>query len=461
MTARVDPQTSRFLSQEECQALGQRIVSFATGGGSTSVSIQSVWMGTLQWVRNRISAGNDTRYNSVTIARNIRGASASVSVSQIDDASLTAAVRRAEQLLQLNPERREDETPTDYTQEPYLQPQIWSDTTYNLDIDRRTAAVHALVQPAEKAGMLSGGMIQARAVGTALLDPTGHMLYYPYTLAEFSVTVRNVEGTASGWAGVDFSDWNRIDAPKLCAVALEKCLQSRNPVAVEPGRYTVVLEPQAVCDLFGPLMGNVMERGMAEATPGMGPFSKHDGHSRIGDKVLDERLTISADPMDPDLGFLPFSYDLPPVVFHPVTWIDHGVLKELAYDRAYGVRQLNVDHGLPNSGAFRMSGGDTTIDEMIATTRRGLLVTRFSDVQLLNVNSMLVTGYTRDGLWLIESGKISKAVKNLRFTESPLVAFNNLERLGPVQRVYHPDSPVVVPSVKIADFSFTGLSHAA
>jgi predicted Zn-dependent protease len=282
------------------------------------------------------------------------------------------------------------------------------------------------------------------------------MRYYPYTLAQYSVTVRDPKGTGSGWAGVDWNDWTRIDAEKISAVALDKCLRSRNPVAIEPGRYTTILEPQAVCDLFSLVM-KFMDRVGAET--GHPPFNGPElGTTKLGQQVLDSRITVTADPMDPDLGFPPFALD--GGVYHPVHWFDNGVLTNLAYGRYYGVTRLGLNAGLPSSGAFRMQSGDTSIDEMIQTTKRGILVTRFSNIQLVDRNSLLYTGYTRDGLWLVENGKISKPVKNFRFTESPLFAFNQVEQLGPPVRVFHPSAPVVVPPVKVRDFSFTALADA-
>jgi predicted Zn-dependent protease len=270
------------------------------------------------------------------------------------------------------------------------------------------------------------------------------------------VTVRDPKGMGSGWAGVDWNDWTRIDADTLSAIALDKCLRSRNPVAVEPGRYTTILEPQAVCDLFSRVMG-FLDRVIAER--GMPPFNGPQlGTTKIGTQVLDSRITITADPMDPDLGFPPF--DLGGAVYHPVHWFDNGVLTNLSYNRHYGVTQLGLNTGLPNSGAFRMQGGDTSIEEMIATTKRGILVTRFSNIQLIDQASLLYTGYTRDGLWLIENGKISKSIKNFKFTESPLFVFNSVDQLGPPVRVFHPSAPVIVPPVKVRDFSFTALADA-
>jgi predicted Zn-dependent protease len=282
-------------------------------------------------------------------------------------------------------------------------------------------------------------------------------MYYPFTSAQYSVTVRDPAAGGSGWAGVDWNDWSRIDTHALSTTALDKCLSSRNPVAVEPGRYTVILEPQAVCDLCWQLFGPYLDRETAEG--GSGPFASAKPHmSKLGERVIDERISVSADPMDPDLGFVPF--DSFGNVYHAVIWIDHGVLKELAYYRPYGIKQLGKNSGLPNSGAFRMSGGSTTIDDMIASTKRGLRVTRFTDIHTVDSKSFLCTGYTRDGTWLIENGKISKPVKNFRFLDSPMFMLNSVEALGVPQRVFHPRAPVVVPPIKVREFNFSALSDA-
>jgi predicted Zn-dependent protease len=143
-----------------------------------------------------------------------------------------------------------------------------------------------------------------------------------------------------------------------------------------------------------------------------------------------------------------------------VKWIDRGVLTAMSDHRDYALRSRNENLGHPNSLAYRMSGGATSIEEMIASTKRGLLVTRLSNVGLLDGGSVLCTGLTRDGLWLIENGAISKAVKNLRFTESPIFVLNSIEQLGQPVRVFSPGAPVIVPPLKARDFSFTSMIDA-
>jgi len=472
----------RFLSADACQALITRALGLATGGGSTTLQLDSSWTGNLRWARNQVSTAGDVRDNVLQVWRNVRGAEGQSASNQIDDMHMQTMLRRAERLVQLHHEYPESLFQHTFI-EPYSRPAIWSDATYNLDAPARATGMRALVKPAEAAGVSSAGYVQVSAHGASTMDAE-RVWYYPYTLAQYSVTVRDSDGTGSGWAGVDYNDWTKINAAELSAIALDKCQRSRNPVAIEPGRYTTILEPQAVCDfikiLFTP---STLDREGAEygdpQSLNESRYSRGDpqsvynqsrGMSKLGQRLLDERLTVSSDPMDPELGFPPF---LGWRVFHPVTWFKDGVLQELAYSRAYAVKKLSKDTGgLPATGSFRMSvrGPMVSVEQMIADTRRGLLVTRFAGIsQPLDLVSMTITGYTRDGLWLIENGKIAKPVKNFRFTDSPLFALNNIEQIGVPKRVFRPDAPdrlpdgyapVIVPALKVRDFNFTSLSDA-
>ena len=448
--------TPRFLSNEACKELQDRILAMASGQGVTNIGINSEWTGNLRWARNAITSGGDTRENTISLGRTMFGAGGTATTNSLEDAPLRETVRRAEDATVFSFRALDTYPDPPKDMLPISSPRIWFDKTYQLDADARGRVAKELIDPAKEAGYLSAGYIEVNARARAVRDSLVLSRYYPYTTAQYSVTVRDPEGTGSGWAGVDFNDWARIDTKVISATALDKCARSRNPVAVEPGRYTAILEPQAVCDMWAPIMGRPLTRALAEM--GGGPFTLGRGQSKIGLKVLDERITVSADPMDPDCGFPPFDWQGEPFV--QTNWIENGVLKELSYPRFYAIGSLGKESGLPDSLAFRISGGTTTVDEMIATTKRGILVTRFNNLRVLDDSSMLLAGNTRDGLWLIENGKISKAIKNFRITESPLFMLNNLVQLGIPQRTFRPSAPAVCPAIKVNDFSFTGLMDA-
>jgi predicted Zn-dependent protease len=414
------------------------------------------WSGTVRWNRNRISVASDTRTNNLTLWRDIRGAAGEVHATRLDDDGLAQVLRLAERSLRYSAEALE-QIPERFIDEPILNPVVWSDTTYAVDGDRRTDLVQNLIDPAETGSLLSSGTLRFSADGRATMGSDGLLRYYPTTAVEASVTVRDASGTMSGWAGVTHHDFARIDLQGLAARALDKCQRSANPVAIEPGRYTVILEPQALADFFSPLINTAMLRLPAEM--GMGPFADGNGNSKIGQQLLDRRITVQADPMDADGGFVPYTQDTGEP-YRPVKWFVDGVLRELAYPRDYALGQLGIDKALHNPLSYRIAGGDSSVDAMIRATRRGVLVTRLHDVQIVDFQSMLLTGYTRDGLWLIENGAIAKSVRNMRFTESPLFALSNLADLGPSIRVFAPEYAVFAPAVRVHDFNFTALSDA-
>jgi len=455
--------SGEFLSQEECKAVFDRIVGMTTGGGYTRVNIISRWSGAAKWARTRMHVVSDTHTLYLRITRIIRGASGSAVTNRVDDDGLGQAIRDAEEALTVRMESFES-IADPFIDEPILHPTLWDDPTYAFGAEARTTLVQSLMRGADDRGLLSAGTVRMAGDGNATIDTEGLFRYYPTTSVECSMTVRDPKGTASGWAGVNHYALSKIDPTTLAATALDKCVRMANPSAVEPGRYTVILEPQAVADLFDPIVldPRVMDRPSVEL--GYGPFAGSKiGWTKIGERVLDARLMFRSDPMDPDGGFIPYDQGIG-TPYQPVEWIDRGVLRQLAYEKPYALQALNLDKALPNPRSYRLSAAPgvatSSVEAMIAHTQRGILVTRLSGVELIDPKSMLCTGYTRDGLWLIEHGKITKPIKNFRFTESPMFVLNKLEEIGVPQRIFTPGRAVVVPPVRVADFSFTSLADA-
>jgi predicted Zn-dependent protease len=459
LMSRVTPEPGLVMTRSECEALARRVTGMARGPGSTSVEIASSWRGDLRWGRHRVTLAGDRRTVTIGIARSHNGAAGTVQVSQVSDATLEAAVRSAEQLMYAGRTLPEDVAAPSPVFE-YPKPRNWSDATAGLTAEARGLLARDLLGPGGEEGLLSAGFLSVGADASGSFGPQ-HGLYCARTSAQCSITTRDPKGQGAGWAGASSYDWSTIDAVALGRRSREKCLASRNPVAIEPGRYTVVLEPQAVGDLLGRLIypaGPNLDRFFAEM--GHGPFAdpKRRGFSKLGLKVADERVTIGYDPEDPLLGMCPYHGGGEP--YRRVNWIERGILQNLAYGRWYALSKLNENLGFPDSGAFRMSGGEASLEDMIRSTQRGLLVTRFSDIRTLDGQSLLQTGITRGGLWLIENGRISKPVKNLRFADSPLVVLNSIEQMGRPVPVFRPEAPMVVPPLKTRGFTFTRLVDA-
>jgi predicted Zn-dependent protease len=249
-----------------------------------------------------------------------------------------------------------------------------------------------------------------------------------------------------------------FDAAAVAARAIEKARRSVNPVAVEPGNYTVILEPTAVANLVQLIAFALNARNADE---GRSFFSLAGGKNKLGQKIVDERVSLVSDPLDPEAYANTFTAEGLPT--RRTAWIENGVVKNLAYDR-YWAGQKGVS-ATPLIGSLRMTGGTASTEEMIASTRRGILVTRFWYIRPVDPRTILYTGLTRDGTFLIENGKITRAVKNLRYNYSPIFLLNNIEAMGQPVRVSasedgSPGFAVVVPPVKARDFTFTSLSDA-
>jgi predicted Zn-dependent protease len=213
-----------------------------------------------------------------------------------------------------------------------------------------------------------------------------------------------------------------------------------------------VLEPAAVTDLV-PLIGGALNARTADE--GRSPFSKPGGGTRIGEKVMDGRVTLYSDPADPQLLGQPFDNDGLPL--RRIVWIENGVLRNLSYSRFWAQKQGTEPTGPALAGGLALSGGTKSTEEIIAGCARGILVTHFFYIRSLDPRTVLQTGLTRDGTFLIENGKITRSLRNFRWNESPLLMLNRLEDIG---RPVVTTTGRLMPAIRVRDFNFSSLSEA-
>ena len=448
--------SGRYLSREECEALAKRALGLVSSADAARVNIGSGSRGNTRFAVNQASTGGDNYDTTVTVTAYAGRRSATSTTNQLDDPSLRQAVQTAERLARLAPE--DPEFLPELDAQRYEEGRNWSEATAALDPQGRAEAVRAIAAPARQGGLLSTGYLDTRVGANAVANTKGLVAYARATAAALTTTVRTADGTGSGWAGSAHHDWSRIDAASLGARAAEKARASRNPAAVEPGRYTVVFEPTAVGNLVQFIANALAARAADE---GRSFFAKPGGGNKLGMKVVDERITLLSDPFDADVAGAPFTGE--GLATRRSVWIENGVVRNLNYDR-YWAQKQGVSP-TASGGSLRMSGGSSSIDEMISSTPRGLLVTRFWYLRPVDQRTILYTGLTRDGTFLIERGKITRAVKNLRFNDSPVFMLNNVEALGTPVRVSAsedggPGQAVMVPPMKVRDFNFTSLSDA-
>jgi len=441
-----------ILTRSEAEALSKRTLAFAKAD-ETAVMINSDARANTRFAVNQVSTAGDDTDTTITIRSAFGKRSASITTNKADDASLAAAVKAAEDLAHLSVE--------DPEYMPDLGPQTYPPETQRSisfpDAEERARAVKAVTDRARAAGFIATGYIESRIGTRALANSHGLFAFEQTGGASLTATVRTPDGTGSGWGGANANDWSGIDAEAVGATATEKAGASRNPVAVEPGRYTVVLEPTAVGNMI-PVIGFAAQARAADE--GRSFFSKPGGGTKIGMKIADERVTLISDPAD-NLGSS-ITQDGRPT--ERVVFIENGILKNLNYDRFWAAKQGKQPTALA-FGAMKLMGGDSSMPQMIASTERGILVTRFWYIRPVDQRTILFTGLTRDGTFLIENGKVTHAIKNFRYNESPIFMLNNVEAMGAPVRVSasedsSPGAAIIMPPLKIHDFNFTSLSDA-
>jgi predicted Zn-dependent protease len=194
------------------------------------------------------------------------------------------------------------------------------------------------------------------------------------------------------------------------------------------------------------------------ADEGRSAMTKPGGGNRIGEKLLDERVNIYSDPLNPEIPASTWSGDGQPL--EKINWIENGVIKNLMYSR-YWAQQKGVQP-VPMPSNFIMAGGDASLEDLIKSTEKGVLVTRFWYIRSVDPQTLLHTGLTRDGTFYIENGQVKYPIKNFRFNESPIIMLNNLEALGKPERTISVESfrSYLIPPMKIRDFTFSSLSDA-
>ena len=382
------------------------------------------------------------------------------STNRLDLTAIKETIAIAEQLARLqveDPEFRSlpgpqpDETPLDLG-EP-------DEDTYFSDPQRRATGAGAVCHRAKEAGLTAAGAFETNGMEVGVVNSLGITSYYQMASSHLNTVVMGESG--SGWAERVSPRLGDIDYESLAQEAVEKAVRSQNPATLEPGDYEVILEEYAVAEML-----NYM------SYLGLGALSLQEGRSfmQLGQKIMNERVTIFDDGSDPHTIKLPF--DAEGVRRQRVNLIEAGVARSVVYDSYTANKEpgkTNTGHSIGQQGEVGaiplnliMSAGDTNKLEMLKSIKRGLWVTRFHYVNPLVPDRAVLTGMTRDGTFLIENGAIVGPVKNFRFTQSAVEALNNVVSVGST-RVLLPalggGSGTFVPALHCSSFSFNSATE--
>jgi predicted Zn-dependent protease len=374
-------------------------------------------------------------------------------INQFDDASLARVVQRAEDLARLAPENPEFVPAV--PKQTYRSTDTFSAATAAITPEYRAKVAADSINACKSQKLVAAGFLQDGQNFTAFANSNGNFGYQRGTNLNYTCTVRTEDGRGSGWVGRNLQDSNAFNAGADVQTAMRKAAASADAKALEPGKYTVILEPAAAAGLISFMMNFFDAR---QADEGRSFLSKKGGGNKLGEQVYDPRVNITADPWHPDAAVLP--WDTEGLPREKMAVVENGKIANLQYSRFWAQKQGKRAIGEP--GNLLMSGGSKSTAELVKSTQKGILVTRTWYIRMVDPQTVLLTGLTRDGTFYIENGEIRYPVKNFRFNESPVIMLNNIEELGKPVRVSGDESSFVmmIPPMKLRDFTFTSLSDA-
>jgi predicted Zn-dependent protease len=408
----------------------------------------------LRFALNSVTTSGEQDDLTLSVTSHFGKRSGSSSTNELNAKSIAATVRKSEEIARIAPENQEFMPPLG--PQKYVAGKAFVEATAKAAPQKLAALSEPVLKEANAKKVVAAGFFQAGADSSAYATSNDLFVHNQTTHALFTVTARSTDGTGSGWAGKNSHDLRKLDTAAMGERAVAKGLKSVKPTALDPGKYTVILEPSAVCDLVGWMIGDFDARSADE---GRSFLSKPGGGNKLGTKLVSDKVNISSDPEHSVVPGAIYSSDGLPA--RKRQWIKDGVAEALMYSRFWAKKQNRVPVPFPTN--LIMEGGKTSIDDMIADTKKGVLVTRLWYIREVDPQTLLLTGLTRDGTFLIENGKMSRPIKNFRFNESPVNMLNNVIAMSPSERGTGSEIegwPISVPALLVKDFTFSSLSDA-
>ncbi len=331
---------------------------------------------------------------------------------------------------------------------------LFSENTANCDAECRAKIAKRIVDASRKFGLNSSGTVETEVSEIAVVNSLGVEKYGVRTIA----SVKNIAmaENSSGYSKSSTTDISTISPDEIIEESMNMALKGKDPVPIDPGKYEVILTPYAVAEFISHILYlSLNARAVKEGSSFLiGNFGK---------KILGDNITMFDDGLSSETIPLPFDFE--GVDKKRVVFFEKGVAKEVVYDTltAYREGKESTGHSLPQPSPyspypmnFIMKGGDSSVENMISNVSKGLFVQRFWYTNVMDPKNAVITGMTRDGLFMIENGKITKPVMNMRFTESVISALNNVIELSKIKKIVYDMTPITVPYLRIKDFTFTG-----
>jgi predicted Zn-dependent protease len=348
-------------------------------------------------------------------------------------------------------------------------PSRWFDATAEITPATRAEAVSKIVAVAKKQGLVTAGIYSSSQHGDAIINSNGLSVFHRQTSAEVSITM--LADDSSGWQKANSPDVGQVNPTALAEGAAKKARDSRHPRELSPGKYTVILEPAAVLDLTGFMFWDFAGLAVLDQRSFL--------NNRVGTHLFGENITVMDDVYHPLQSNAPF--DGEGVARRRVKLVENGVINSLVYSRGTSEKMRKSEHAgkvgpvcvtghgfpLPNEMGeapvnivYKTPGDEQTTEQMVASTERGIFVTRLWYIREVDPYEKILTGMTRDGTFLIENGKIQCGVRNFRFNQSLIEMLSKVDAMSKAVRASGEESfDMVAPAMKVRDFNFTEVTR--
>ncbi len=436
-------------SCEEARFLADLILKHSSGD-HTFISLHDQHGGTTRFANNQVVQNVNARRLALTVTVAFEHRQGSASTSDLSVGAVREVLQRAEAIARVAPVDPEYVPP----EPPHVYPAVpaWREETDLAGPSGRIRRAHAAIDLCQAAQLRAAGIVFSHSSVSALAADTGLFAYEPRTEARFSLTATGADAT--GWAATAHRSIDQLQVEARTRAAIDSVKLGAEAKEIPPGRYTVILEPAAVLGLVSWMIWTLDAKAYDKNTS---PFS-----GKLGSRIVDPRLTLRNLPDHPDLLGMGFTGEGLPTT--DLAWIEDGVLTQLAYDRftarAHRIERIPTLDAPCLIGAGPKESAAEGVEALVRGTERGILVRNFWYIRSVNPTDLTLTGMTRDGTFLIEGGKMTRAVRNFRFHDSPLRAFNHLEAFtAPVEATTGEGGKMLVPALKISDFNFSSVTR--
>lgn len=442
-----------MLTRQHAEETFAKVLKYSTAD-ETEAIISSTAYALTRFANNTIHQNVAEEGGSLSVRVVLDRRMARASTNKFDEASIRQTCEAALTLARLQPP--DPELLPMPGPQTFRAVQRFNKETAQLTPQARAETVRRVIARAEKDGLTAAGIFSSGCFAMGLFNSRGLSAFHEETVSEFSVTM--LGESSSGWAKKTSPNCRELQPEALADRAARKALESREPREIEPGKYTVILEPAAVLDLLGYLFSD------------FGGLAIHEKRScltgRVGQQVFGANINVRDDVYHPRQSGAPF--DGEGVPRQRVTLIEQGVVKGVVYARqtAHKTGAEPTGHGFPLPNEIGeapvnivMDGGKASVEEMVRSTERGLLVTRLWYIREVDPYQKILTGMTRDGTFWIEDGKVQYGLRNLRFNQSMIEMLGQVEMMSPPERAAGEETfDMVVPAMKVRDFSFSSLT---